>query len=178
MQGGTSARLVELGTARCVEACEVYLSALAELGWNRGPVRERWELQAICDAVNTHLRGDGTIRSALDELRRAVAAWSEALEETPQYAGGWSARKFNEWLSTRRRLPQSGPRMLAHPDAASADAEALPAPITDAQRAADAAFLAELSGSTLVSSRDDIREAIKPIRIAADNVTEPERRPA
>lgn len=95
-------RLVDLGSARCERACEVYAATLAELGWARPPVRERWERQALCDAVNAHLRADGSADGIFAEMRRALSEWVDAYGQTSQFTQGWGARKFSEWLTAGR----------------------------------------------------------------------------
>lgn len=117
-----SARVINVGTAASLEACEIFVATLAESGWNRGAVRERWEVQILCDAINVHLRADGTLAGALAELRRAVREWTTALQDAAHFTSGWGARKFNEWLATGRR-----PVALRKPAAAAPPSRRAPA---------------------------------------------------
>lgn len=100
------APLFSLGTAPCDEACWTFVSTLDEEGWPRAELRERWERQSLCDAVNVHLRADDTIQGALAELRRAVREWVAAYRDESQFTSGWSARKFSDWLAGGRKMPK------------------------------------------------------------------------
>lgn len=96
-------RVVDIGTPRATEFCHVFVETLAGAGWPRGDVREAWEIRALCDAINTHLRADGTAAGVLAEIRRAVTEWTRAYANATQFTSGWGARKFGEWLASGRK---------------------------------------------------------------------------
>lgn len=135
---------VEIGSARCERMCEVYLEALGEAGWTRSPLRERWERQALCDAINAHLASDGTVEATIAELRRAVAEWVAEHAAKPGLTSGWAPRRFKDWLAEGRpsgkRLTGSGqhppPRdPKARPGPTSAE-ETASEPVTPEEQAA------------------------------------------
>lgn len=108
------ARVVDVGTARAQAACETFVLALADRGWTRGEVREPWERRALCDAINAHLRADGTAEGMLAELRRAVGDWATAKADAARFTSGWGARKFADWLAEGREVA-TGVRSVAPP---------------------------------------------------------------
>ena len=107
-------RVVDVGTARCEAVSDAFVATLAELGWARPGVRDRWERQTLCDAINAHLRADGSADGILAELARAVREWVAAYADASQFTSGWGARKFSEWLSAGRpRADRKGTGSLA-----------------------------------------------------------------
>lgn len=135
---------VQIGSARCERMCEVYLEVLGEAGWSRSPLRERWERQALCDAINAHLASDGTVEATIAELRRAVAEWVAEHAAKPSLTSGWAPRRFKDWLAEGRpsgkRLTGSGeqppPRdSKARPGPTSAE-ETASEPVTPEEQAA------------------------------------------
>lgn len=112
-------RVVDVGSARCEGVCETFVATLAEAGWPRAVVREPWERRALCDAINAHLRADGSIDGILAELRRAIFAWVETYRDSPRFTSGWGARKFGDWLAEGRESAQHSPAVTTPAESAT-----------------------------------------------------------
>lgn len=152
--------MVDMGTPRCQAACEAFVAALAARGWTRGEVREPWERRALCDAINAHLRADGSAEGVLSELRRAVDEWAQAFDGRQRFTSGWGARKFADWLAEGRE-PAPGTRgtVAAAPPVTSSEPEVYYPPPTPEEAAELERALANL-GNPPPEAKSGARAAV------------------
>lgn len=107
-----------VGTARCEEACHRFVTALAQRDVRRPPVRDRWDRQDLCDAINTFIGHLGSTSEILTELSDRVVAWATEMVGDPGRTNGWSPKSFSKWLATRPK-PASATRLSTRDPEAS-----------------------------------------------------------
>lgn len=141
-------RLVDDGTAGMTELVATYESAVAAATERPFALpNERAVRTKLALAVNTHLRGDGTLRGAFAEVERAVAEWVDAYRDKPGITAGWAPRKFLDWLNAEREAsPDEAPPSRVEPPADEAP-RPVPVPLTPEERARRQALLAEIESN-------------------------------